>query len=81
MMKSVFSFAFNKVLLLLQISVGFSVPMADFYPFGDGVGDSKLQRNDDGSSGEVHISVQFPFFGNYYDSLYVSLLISLDTTL
>lgn len=60
------------LLLLLQIHSAITVPLAEFYPFGDAVGDSKLSPNDDGSSGQIAISIQFPFFDNNHDSLYVS---------
>ena len=44
-----------------------------FYPYGPAVGDKTIAPNDDGSSGKLPISTQFPYFDERHDSLYVSL--------
>lgn len=46
--------------------------LPDFYPFGQIEGDQFLPPNDDDSSGIVPISIQFPFFDQNHDSLFVS---------
>ena len=51
-----------------------AVSLSDFYPYGANEGDTFLQPNDDGSSDEVEISVLFPYFDRYHDSLYVSIM-------
>ncbi|XP_070553583.1 uncharacterized protein [Ptychodera flava] len=39
------------------------------FPFGTPVGDSVLDRNDDGNSGEIFISIPFPFYDhNHYST-------------
>lgn len=48
------------------------VPLGDFYPYGQDMGDSKTAAQDDGGSNLVHISVAFPFFGDRHSGLYVS---------
>lgn len=49
-----------------------AVPLADFYIFGAGVGDSSLPPNDDGFSEPILLNMPFPFFGTRQSSLYVS---------
>lgn len=49
-------------------------PLSQFYPFGLSAGDSNLPSNDDRSTSSIHISVPFPFFGQSYSSIYVSIL-------
>ena len=46
--------------------------LANFYPFGQSQGDQLLPPNDDQSSGTVPISIQFPFFDQNHNSLFVS---------
>lgn len=58
--------------LLLHITSCFSVPLGEFYPYGVDQGDSVVPRDDDNSSGEIRISVLFPYFDRNHDSLYVS---------
>ncbi|CAG2244401.1 unnamed protein product [Mytilus edulis] len=43
-----------------------------FYPYGDFYGDSQLQKNDDESSAEIHISTAFQFFNQSHRSLFVN---------
>ena len=51
--------------------------LPNFYPFGASEGDQVVLRNDDGSSGEVPISILFPFFDQNHNSLFVSIRILL----
>lgn len=46
--------------------------LPNFYPFGQSEGDQVLLPNDDQSSGTVPISIQFPFFDQNHNSLFVS---------
>ncbi|XP_074631718.1 sushi domain-containing protein 2-like [Acropora palmata] len=57
-------------ILLLKSCFAFS--LRDFYPYGAKESDTFLQPNDDGSSGEVILSVLFPYFDRYHSSLYVN---------
>ena len=50
-----------------------AILLPKFYPFGTSEGDQVVPRNDDGNSGEVQISSSFPFFDQYYNSLFVSI--------
>ncbi|XP_036834824.1 sushi, nidogen and EGF-like domain-containing protein 1 isoform X3 [Oncorhynchus mykiss] len=59
-------------LLLLPGTVEPSVPLEDFYPFGQDWGDFQTIAQDDGGSGLVEISVAFPFFGDKHSGLYVN---------
>ncbi|XP_041696619.1 sushi, nidogen and EGF-like domain-containing protein 1 isoform X1 [Coregonus clupeaformis] len=59
-------------LLFLPGLVEPSVPLEDFYPFGQDWGDSQTISQDDGGSGLVEISVAFPFFGDRHSGLYVN---------
>uniref|UniRef100_A0A8C7GN26 Sushi, nidogen and EGF-like domains 1 n=1 Tax=Oncorhynchus kisutch TaxID=8019 RepID=A0A8C7GN26_ONCKI len=59
-------------LLLLPGTVEPSVPLEDFYPFGQDWGDFQTISQDDGGSGLVEISVAFPFFGDRHSGLYVN---------
>ena len=49
-----------------------AIPLADFYPFGDGTGDTALPQTDDGSSPEIDLSTSFPFFNKSHSTLFVS---------
>ncbi|KAG2462125.1 SNED1 protein, partial [Polypterus senegalus] len=49
-----------------------AVPLEDFYPFGIEHGDSRTVKQDDGGSGLLEISVNFPFFGDRHSGLYVN---------
>ena len=60
--------------LFLHISSCLTVPLSDFYPYGVSEGDTVLPPNDDGSSGEIQISILFPYFDKNHGSLYVSML-------
>lgn len=60
-------FAWCQIVVLTEDAV-----LPNFYPFGKREGDQVVPPNDDGSSGEVPISIPFPFFDQYQDSLFVS---------
>ncbi|XP_070553577.1 sushi domain-containing protein 2-like [Ptychodera flava] len=42
------------------------------FPFGTPVGDSVLHPNDDGNSGEIFVSIPFPFYDYNHDSCWVN---------
>jgi len=52
------------------------VSNAAFYPYGPGTADILDPAADDSSSGAQSLSTPFPFFGNSYSELYVSMLYS-----
>uniref|UniRef100_A0A3B3QTF5 Sushi, nidogen and EGF like domains 1 n=1 Tax=Paramormyrops kingsleyae TaxID=1676925 RepID=A0A3B3QTF5_9TELE len=58
--------------LELLVVVEAAVPLEDFYPFGLDEGDSLTNKQDDGGSGLVLISVEMPFFGDRHTGLYVN---------
>ncbi|XP_073426629.1 alpha-tectorin-like [Dendrobates tinctorius] len=61
------------LLLLVLISVHESVESNDvLYPYGLDQGDEVTPTEDDGTSGEVQLSIEFKFFGKKYKSLYVN---------
>ena len=64
-------------LLFLHITPSITVPLSDFYPYGVSEGDTALPANDDGSSGEISISILFPYFDRNHDSLFVSKMLYL----
>ena len=65
-------------IFLLLVSVVYcgthvsGVPLAEFYPYGSGAGDSLLHLNDDQSSSRVVLPSPFLFFDRDHDSLFVS---------
>ncbi|XP_073243989.1 sushi domain-containing protein 2-like [Porites lutea] len=54
------------------ITTCFSLPLRQFYPYGVRNGDTALLPNDDGGSGEIHVSILFPYFDRNHGSLYVN---------
>ena len=59
------------LLVLLFLRQGAAVPLSEFYPFGQTVGDFQLESNDDGSSLPVTLSIPFRYFDTSYDTIYV----------
>ena len=59
--------------ILISIAVTASPARPNFYPFGESEGDQLLAKNDDQSSGSVPISIPFPYFDQYHNSLFVSM--------
>lgn len=57
---------------LKQFSIPEALVLPNLYPFGPSEGDIALPHLGDGSSGEIPILVPFLFFGQSYDSLFVS---------
>ncbi|XP_005107855.2 protein mesh [Aplysia californica] len=49
-----------------------SVPVTAFFPFGTATGDNMTERSDDGSSGKINLTVDFPFFGSRNDKIFVN---------
>lgn len=62
------------ILILVQVIHSCSaLSLGEFYPYRNGPGVAKLQRNDDESSGEITLTNSFPFFDKQFNSLYVSI--------
>lgn len=58
-----------------QFSISEALVLANLYPFGAcNEGETWLRHHDDASSGEIPISMPFPFFGQKYNSVYVSMM-------
>ena len=54
----------------------YAIPLSEFYPYGSGVGDAVLQRNDDGVSSAISLDGSgFRYFGNSHSSLFVSFYV------
>ena len=60
------------LLLLVCDEILTSMAVTRLYPFGQSEGDQLLLKNDDQSSGSVPISIPFPYFDQYHNSLFVS---------
>ena len=62
------------VILLLCTSIPSveSLTTADFFPYGSNHNDIRLHTTDDGSSPVINIAVNFPFFGNSYNKVFVN---------
>ena len=58
--------------LCIIIHTSTSIPLNDFYPFGDGEGDSIVGPTLDGSSDWINLNQTFPFFKGNYTWLIVS---------
>ena len=57
------------------------ITVEEFYTFGEGSGDSRLFRNDDGSSEPITLRTEFPFFDQIRRRVYVSTLLQCTTQL
>ncbi|VDI06759.1 Hypothetical predicted protein [Mytilus galloprovincialis] len=68
-MNSLFLWSFC-VNVLIHTNV--CIPLGMFYPYGSSYGDSKLHKNDDGSSDEIYITTAFPFFNHSERALFVN---------
>lgn len=68
-------FCFQIAIFVILYNQGFifCFPLSQFYPFGSAAGDSSLSANDDGSTSSIPVSVNFPFFGSSYNSIFVSV--------
>ncbi|KAG8539342.1 hypothetical protein GDO81_021041 [Engystomops pustulosus] len=65
-------------LLLVLISVfkhGSTDSSGVLYPYGEEEGDQITPIEDDGTSGEVQLSMEFKFFAKRYKSLHVRTLV------
>ncbi|BFZ05895.1 hypothetical protein BsWGS_08934 [Bradybaena similaris] len=49
-----------------------SVSLSELFPFGTSVNDNQTACDDDGGSGEIRLTIPFPFFGRWHDKLYVN---------
>lgn len=56
------------------------ITVEEFYTFGEGSGDSRLPRNDDGSSEPITLRTEFPFFDQIRRRVYVSTLLQVCST-
>ena len=68
----------EKIIVLLCnhfIFLSNAIVLPNFYPFGVSEGDQLVPTNDDGSSGTIPISIQFPFYDRNHNSLFVSMII------
>ena len=68
----------GKILVLFLCHIIFlsnAIVLPNFYPFGVSEGDQLVPTNDDGSSGTIPISIQFPFYDRNHNSLFVSMII------
>ena len=68
----------GKIVVLFLCHIIFlskAIVLPNFYPFGVSDGDRLVPTNDDGSSGTISISIQFPFYDRNHNSLFVSMLI------
>ncbi|XP_070554193.1 sushi domain-containing protein 2-like isoform X2 [Ptychodera flava] len=66
------------LMMSYAVAIGDSVSTYDpciddlMFPYGQEVGDSRNEQNDDDSSEEIFISIPFPFFDQNHDSLWVN---------
>ena len=68
---------FNAIAVVCLLFGGFmlaeGIPLANFYPFGNSVGDTALPKVLDTSSPRIQLTTStFPFFGQDHAFLYVS---------
>ena len=66
---------FQLCLLVLAAASVCAIPLADFYPFGDGTTDRVINKTLDGSSPPLFVRLidSFPFFGRSINVLTVSI--------
>ncbi|XP_012564072.2 protein mesh [Hydra vulgaris] len=57
--------------IMLVNTVGGVIEIADFYPYGSATDDQMLARLDDAST-MISISFEYPFFGSFYQEVYLS---------
>ena len=71
-------FLASVVLFQLSCQTAVGIPLSEFYPFGEEAGDISLPRTLDGSSPLIKLaSAVFPFYGQEYDQLFVSICSSM----
>ena len=58
---------------LLLVAHVEAIPLEQFYPFGSGAGDILLNRTLDGSSPVHVLPSPFPYFGQNFTTVYVSV--------
>ena len=49
-----------------------AIPLDQFYPFGEGVGDTATPKEDDGSSPRITLNRLFPFYEKDHFIIWVS---------
>ena len=61
--------------LLLELTAPITaIPLNGFYPYGVEAGDSLVERTLDGSSPPIILPLEFSFFGQSFNTIYVSLI-------
>lgn len=65
------------VIVLISLHSLITFPVSTLYCFGVSAGDFQLEREDDGNSPPITLSIPFRFFGASENILYVSQLITL----
>ena len=58
--------------LMFLLTVCYGIPLDDFFPFGDNVGDSKFPPNDDRST-PIQLNFGFTFYNQTYQTIFVSV--------
>ena len=53
------------------------LPRQDLYPFGEDVGDNRLQPDDDASSSAIDLQIPISFYDDTFYSIYVSICLLL----
>ena len=59
-------------ILMFLFTVCYSIPLDQFFPFGDIVGDLVLAPNDDNST-DFQLNFGFTFYNETYQTIYVSV--------
>jgi len=67
--KMLFAGAF---LIVLCVSLCSAIPRELLYPYGDGEDQALPQEQDEASSPEISLNVPIVFYGETYNSIYVS---------
>ena len=65
------------VIVLIRLHTLITSTVSTLYCFGVSAGDFQLEREDDGSSPPISLSIPFRFYGTSENILYVSQLITL----
>ena len=57
--------------LMFLLTVCYGIPLDEFFPFGDNVGDLVFPPNDDGST-SFDVNFGFTFYNKTYQTIFVS---------
>ena len=58
--------------LMFLLTVCYGIPLDEFFPFGDNVGDLVLPPTDDNSTA-IQLNVGFTFYNQTYQTIFVSV--------